>query len=136
MDGRSGSNSVSATNMRQREHFDRVGALSASSAYIVSFPNGSRNIQRSHNDVHRAVREDVHRPTLNHNQLVLQQQHWPPSNVAVANAYTVHPNYQVPIAFEARPTQVAYPSPTVTPSRLRAVCHACGTGWIPVYSIK
>lgn len=42
--------------------------------------------------------------------------HWPPSNVAMTNAYTVHPGYQVPIAFQARPTQIAYPSPTVTPS--------------------
>lgn len=132
MDGVCGRKSVSAGDMRPLRSFDRVGTPSAGSAYIASSPDASR-IQRPADVVHKAVRGNVHFPTFNQNQLVLQQQqqhhHLPPSNAPVLNANTMRPGYQIPIVYEAQPTQSAYPSMTGRPSSLSALCHASGSGY-------
>lgn len=88
MDRGCGKKSVSAEDMRPMRPFDRgCGKKSA------SLPDASR-IQRSADVVHKSVGENVHFPTHNHDQLVLQQHHLSPSNTAVLNANDVHPGHQ------------------------------------------
>ncbi|KAK1396676.1 hypothetical protein POM88_006539 [Heracleum sosnowskyi] len=112
IDRRSGRNSVPAKDMRPMGHFDMVGTFSEGSANISSFQDAYR-IQKSTDFIHRAVSGNVRCPTYNHNQFITRQ-----------HVYTVPPRSQAPIAYEARPTQIAYPSISIRPSRLSAMCHA------------
>lgn len=141
MDTGIGSNSVSAGDEKPMGPFNRVGTLSAGSAYNACLPDASR-IQRSADVVPRALRENVHYPTLDYyrNQLA-QQQHQSPSNAALTNAYSVQPGYPFPLAHEARPgtpgvvlkdqdlqpRQNAHPLTTVRPSRLSTMCSTYGS---------
>ncbi|KAK1396687.1 hypothetical protein POM88_006550 [Heracleum sosnowskyi] len=112
IDRRSGRNSVPAKDMRPMGHFDMVGTFSEGSANISSFQDPYR-IQKSTDFIHGAVSGNVRCPTHNHNQFITRQ-----------HVYTVPPRSQAPIAYQARPTQIAYPSITIRPSRLSAMCHA------------